>query len=189
MVRGESGWRTIKKPVLSPVAVGWAVMQKLLIDGVHREQMLSRRAWGGMYAAERGLRKQLGDDVADAVKNIHSVRERIAGMEEHEKARMESIRERESRLIADMKQRAERELQGFTRLHSELCAVLGVADGSSYHALAQAIDLLRDKVKRDKAFSRASDQLIRARRELDNAIASVAPPALPDVKAAEEAGR
>jgi hypothetical protein len=100
-------------------------------------------------------------------------------MEEHEKARIESIRERESRLIADMKQRAERELQGFTRLHSELCAVLGVADRSSYHALAQATDLLRDKVERDKAFSRASDQLIRARRELDNAIASVSAPVSP----------
>ena len=82
LLRGDTGWRAVKKPVLGAVVPGFDAMMKLLLDGLTRELRMYRPVLWNQYRMEQAIRKKFGADVATAVRDLGKLRSELVRMEE-----------------------------------------------------------------------------------------------------------
>lgn len=76
LVRSDKVWRAAKKPTLSPIQLPNHMMLKMLIDGVDRVKENQRPIWARDRINLYKYKKQLGDDVINAIRDIESARYR-----------------------------------------------------------------------------------------------------------------
>lgn len=92
VVRGDTGWRTLRRPTLSGALPGFTEMMKLVIDGVKRERSVSQTWRWDTYTAMRRMRQTLGEDVTLAVRDLQAARQKIALCEQQcEDARKQAV--------------------------------------------------------------------------------------------------
>lgn len=95
IVRHNKVWRHLKKPTLQSVeTLDHLAWMKLLIDGVSRERLANRRVVANEYRYMRAVRKKLGDEVADAVKDVSLAHHKAKRIVEMAEFRAEHIAER-----------------------------------------------------------------------------------------------
>lgn len=156
IVRGETGWRAVKKPTLSPVTIPQDALLKLLIDGVEREGPRHRAAsWDG---ATKAVRKAVGEDAARYVGDIDRARRDL-----------EYTRSQGERIVEAAHQEAARireEAAATNVARAELVAFLGLPAHAGKWEIERAIDRLRAESKEHPAQS----QLVRLTAVLQNAI-------------------
>lgn len=76
IVRSEKGWRHLRKPIVQGVSLKWELMQKLLIDGVHREGPMRRLKGFNQYSAQKKLAAEFGQEVVQVLNDIESAKNR-----------------------------------------------------------------------------------------------------------------
>ncbi|MEI7375655.1 hypothetical protein [Dickeya chrysanthemi] len=157
MVRGESGWRTLKGPTMSAVdnlpRDAWI---KLLIDGIKRESQRSelKARVGHIWATEKELSKRHGEEVARLVCDAYSSAERLRdAVANQEAARAAIFRETEE----ERKRRQESLDKAIGRLNDaqmELAETLGLPDGATIPQLTRAIYDARNRLAEDAEIQR-----------------------------------
>lgn len=143
LVRGEKGWRAVKKPVLSATVPPFNAMQKLLIDGLDREyRTRERQRWASWKADER-LKKQYGKDVTQVVSDLQRARKEVARLQ----ALAAQERAQTDRLREDAKKEGLRAIEIQQRhLDStieETRRALNLSDDASVWVIAQELRRLR----------------------------------------------
>ncbi|MBP2845414.1 hypothetical protein J8655_07985 [Dickeya oryzae] len=157
MVRGESGWRTLKGPTMSAVdnlpRDAWI---KLLIDGIKRESQRSelKARVGHIWATEKELSKRHGEEVARLVCDAYSSAERLRdAVANQEAVRAAIFRETEE----ERKRRQESLDKAIGRLNDaqmELAETLGLPDGATIPQLTRAIYDARNRLAEDAEIQR-----------------------------------
>lgn len=149
----ESGtWRRVKRAVSSPVEIPQHVLLKLLIDGVEREGP-KYRARSYEYTWHEKLRKKLGQDIADAVRDLDGVQSKIAYLQEQAGGIIER---------AESAAKGIREQANVNPLRDELCDVLKLERTASPRAIERAIAEMRRNLEEHPA--------ARAHREMTEAL-------------------
>lgn len=140
MVLGEKGWRAAKRPILQPAKVPYSAMLKLVIDGVEREGPRHRASrMVADHALMKRLARELGEDVALAVKDLDAARQRARSIEH---AATVTLANAEREAAAIKANASEREAEAAPKWR-ELLDVLGLAPDSSEGAVRRAIAKLR----------------------------------------------
>lgn len=108
MIRGDTGWRTVKRPTRQAVTIPEAACLKLLIDGVDREGGV-RLDVGRQWRADKLAAARFGRQIADCIRDASAVEERVrhakaeaAAIVEGARARAAREREREASQVADL---------------------------------------------------------------------------------------
>ena len=148
-VRGEKGWRTLRRPISAPVEIPVRVLLKLLIDGVGRTHRPYRVAQLSTHQTEKKLRRRYGDRVADILRD--------AGQAEYE---LKRSGERATRIVDDAQAAAERIRNGASDGLESLKGKLGLRDNATWASVLFEIN-------RRTAASDRDSELKRLRRGLE----------------------
>lgn len=125
ITRGDKGWRAVRRPVPQRLdTLPRDAWMKLLIDGVTRERTgpKVRERVISSWSLERTHRKQLGEDVCEAVKSLEGARARAEQMRLRADAELKDAREE----IRRQGEEAEPRLVELRALRAELCDLLGI---------------------------------------------------------------
>jgi hypothetical protein len=149
ILRGPSGWRYAKKPVLHQLTeLPWQAWIKLLLDGVERANGTRREAYFNQWSAEKKLRERFGDDVARMLSDLQGLPARYqAAMDEHE-LKLKTLKELRARVSAENQEVREQAREACSGNLAKLAVALGLpADAlvSDLNGRAnQVLRLLRD---------------------------------------------
>ena len=166
MVRGDTGWKSIKKPTLARVSVPWMGMQKLLIDGVTKARENCRPEWAKYYFHYAGIKKQLGQDVASAVNDLSYARELERASIHRVKTIERNAREEAKRILEMARDDAAKKNKAALKKWNALLSVLDLPEESSQWQVVSRLKELLDGLDVDK-------RLAAARTAVDQAAKSV----------------
>lgn len=139
IVRGEAGWRTLRRATLQSCQIPTEALLKLLIDGVKRAYNPEVRArYLIEYAAQNKIRRKFGDDVAEVLRDLRACEERIKWADEEAERRRKIADEYAKRRTSEASTEAE-------NLRRELARELGFGDDADWWLIRHAF---RDRVKR-----------------------------------------
>ncbi|MEL6859289.1 MAG: hypothetical protein AAFO74_12955 [Pseudomonadota bacterium] len=154
IVRGENGWRTLKREKPGTGRPGFQSMMKLVIDGIDRcvEKRAASPKVVNNWTVERSVRRDLGDEVADVVRDHLAAANRLkltkqsADADRAQAAEVLRAAKAEGRKVAQQyKETAERELE-ITRV--EAARALGLPENANWQDLRfRRRDLLRNLSK------------------------------------------
>ena len=172
IVRGPDGWRTQKAPTLRVTETltrnQW---QKLVIDGIDREvsrQMAARRgSVNHTFSAEKAVRKRYGESLGKALSDLNAAESSLRyrqSIAEQEKLRIEKARAAESENHRRQMDLAMREVNA---ARGELCAALGLPEGSSIGVISRCAKALADRLTADGEVRHLRSQMDVIRRALD----------------------
>lgn len=154
MVRGETGWRALKKPTFDPHPIPEKAMLKLLIDGLQREGLCQRKQHWTSYYRNQEFDKKFGAEAARWVSDSVRIKEKVAQAEKTCQTMLEKAHEQCEKIRA-------RALKDMPELWEKMVAVLGLEPGCNQYQIGGAIARL--KQKRDDtavhALKRVLDQL------------------------------
>jgi len=173
MVRSEKVWRTIKKPTLDTVQMPWIVMQKLLIDGVHQIKENQRPQWAKGYLSLQNMKKELGQDVYDAVRDIESAKNKAKEIESRTEFQKERILDEAKQIRETAIQMAEKKNRQALKMWNELLKILDLSEETSTW---QVQNKFRDKIaslKKDSKLLDAKRSIDQAMRHIEHALKSV----------------
>lgn len=128
MVRGDKGWRTVRKPTLQQLdTLPRAAWLKLVIDGAERAWAESAPRRASAWSLAHDERRRLAEDVAAAVQDIAAARAQV------EMSRAEAVRiiDRARNDAERIRQSARTEHAELTQLRADLCTALGLPEGTS----------------------------------------------------------
>lgn len=170
MVRGDVGWRPLKKPTLQTLDnLPLETWVKLLLDGIERHARINLlpereeliKNFLGVAAVKKKFGEQLGQLLND--------REQAAWYLANENRLM---REDADKLAKHRRQPPERPETANTELaaiRSELCAMLGVPDHCDTWVIRRAAQRQMDALRRDVEITRLQGLLGTVRQALDQA--------------------
>ena len=158
IVRGERGWRTVKAPI--PETVTWdrmldVTLLKLLFDGVEREHQARGYRAREIYWDVRKMAEELGEDVAEAVRDVRVVRGKVEATESH----IALLRENHER---EIETKVERAMERVAAREDRLRRSLDIGPDDS---IDEAISALGESALQD-------DRIEKLCRELDGAARS-----------------
>jgi hypothetical protein len=159
MVRSDAGWRAVKGPTLRTLPeIPVYCWVKLLIDGIDREAarrtVKARMAMWSTYAAEQGVRKRFGEQVAELVRRAVHSREMLEREISDAEAERETIRAGTHESLQWAAKQAEREAQYLNGELRELARQLGLPEDSGVGPLRAAIARARERLVGDKELER-----------------------------------
>ena len=174
MVRGETGWRTLRRAVPGICSIPEDALLKLLIDGIEREG--GRHRTKSYADAMRGVDrfcKKFGADAALWVKNRGEAEDRIR-----------TVEYTAERILEDAKRVAERERKGLDKLAPEqwgaLCEALGLPFTTNTWTVRDAVRKASDAAKgwaQPQALTQLKFDLERALRHVEDLTAATKPKA------------
>lgn len=139
MVRSEKGWRTAKKPTLKKVSIADDIWMRLLLRVHQRMETECRIRDFNRYKANQKIRQELGNDVADWLKNresaesdVRNLEIQIEALEKTLEAKRQEQRESLDRVSSEKK-----------RMFSELCQALGIEPTSNQWQIERSIRELK----------------------------------------------
>lgn len=164
IVRGESGWKTVKGPTLNPVLLPQAAMLKLLIDGP--KQMSTDRSKSARLAwiNHDKMLKKFGKRITDAIVNITNAEQEI----ERKKIYAKSIIDRahgDAELIRTM---AHKHAGDVDAIRLELCALLKIDTSSGWLTVVAAARRLRRQIDEALLYDDIVMEIRRSRAALDS---------------------
>jgi hypothetical protein len=141
MVRGETGWRTLRRAVPGVVSIPEDALLKLLIDGIEREGGRHRtRNYADAQAGVDRFCKKFGADAALWVKNRSEAEDRIR-----------TVEYTAERILSDAKHTAERERKELAKQAPELwralCEALGLEFTTNTWTVRDAVRKASDAAK------------------------------------------
>lgn len=165
MVRGEHGWRTLRRPTRESVQLPQMAVLKLLIDGCERARRakeIAPRSADAWVVAER-VRKVHGRRVAEILMDHERAEERLRGERNQHDAIIKSLR-------ATQQQVRERTQAERDEIAADLCKFLGLEEWNKF-AAARRVREMRQSLDADSRVQ-ISDQAVKnaegaIRRALD----------------------
>lgn len=160
----ETGtFKTVKGPTFRAVVLPQDALLKLLIDGVQRAHAPAREVWQNQYSAMKSIRKRLGDEVADFLRDKESSILRLQRMEEDMKAGQGKLSEinqtcsqREQQAFQRGSERAQSVIDAANGQHAQLCKTLGLSENAGQYEISNAISALRDGLNQSSEVRRLS---------------------------------
>lgn len=169
MVRKESGWTTLKGPIMRQLdnlpRDAWI---KLLMDGMTREverTQLKSRSYGSWFV-ERNLSKNHGEEVSRLVAQACLAKDRLASEIKYAEERAQIVRQES---IDEQKRREEnrrREEERLTDAQRDLAVLLGVDPDAPRYLLAGALERAVTRLTENEEISRMRRILDGMQREL-----------------------
>lgn len=169
MVRKESGWITLKGPIMRQLdnlpRDAWI---KLLMDGMTREverTQLKSRSYGSWFV-ERNLSKKHGEEVSRLVAQACLAKDRLASEIKYAEERAQTVRQES---IDEQKRREEnrrREEERLTDAQRDLAVLLGVDPDAPRYLLAGALERAVTRLTENEEISRMRRILDGMQREL-----------------------
>lgn len=169
MVRKESGWITLKGPIMRQLdnlpRDAWI---KLLMDGMTREverTQLKSRSYGSWFV-ERNLSKNHGEEVSRLVAQACLAKDRLASEIKYAEERAQIVRQES---IDEQKRREEnrrREEERLTDAQRDLAVLLGVDPDAPRYLLAGALERAVTRLTENEEISRMRRILDGMQREL-----------------------
>lgn len=152
MVRGESGWRSVRKPTLQQLReLPTTVWQKLLFDGIERSHRAAPPRLRNEYLARKRALEALGKEWELAVSNRgRALRELALETERLKEARektADEIRSVQDRHVRDAKESLE-------KLKREIAAIakaIGLPEDANVYQIGKAMRAMLNPDFRDKA--------------------------------------
>jgi len=173
IVRGESGWRVVKGPTLTPIANDlpkdfWI---KLVIDGVDRSLRAQRHHQGHEYRAQKEISEKYGEELGQAL----AVRDRA-------KCSLEYKTEQLKKQLGDIdiieyaeRQRSilEHDKQELEKLHRDLCESLGLPAGSHNWDIRRALDAQKSMLTKDGQVAKCQAAMRSALRDMEDQVKKI----------------
>jgi len=158
--RSDTGWRYAKKPKVNPVQnLPRDAWMKLLIDGVHRCQMIARdpqARQANPWKQEELARKMLGDELAKLMRDRqwakHSLEQDIEQLRKEREATAEARNAERQRQIGA----ANAELANIRAAIAIEARGLGLPDDASSYDVRQALQRLRPDADRQALIGAAA---------------------------------
>lgn len=170
MVRGENGWRAVKKPTLQRVTLGFKVMHKLLIDGIERERQMRALEYHRSRIDWRRIADDVGKDVAAAARDLDAARMMVAYHNE-DSVRIQEAAKAGAERIRDMaKKEADALRTEASDLVSELREILGLQPEASLFEVRQEFRRTMRLVECNPALTDARRAIDGLQRSLDRAM-------------------
>lgn len=141
IIRGEAGWKAIKKTIFDPRPLPEKALIKLLIDGVKREGQCQRHDFWTAHYRNEAFDKKFGLEAARWVSDAAGIKERV----EHANANIQKMYEKAEKQTERIREQAITDMPG---LWNQLCNVLGLQENAQTHEIHNAIHELR-KLKTD----------------------------------------
>lgn len=160
----ETGtFKTLKGPTFRAVSLPQDAMLKLLIDGVKRAHAPALEAWQREYALMQSLRKRLGNEVADFLRDKENARTRLKQADfqvSQKQARLAEIEQicskRESEAVERGQRRSEEMIATAKNHRHSLCQALNLSDNATEWSIYEAIQALRDGLQESAEVRRLS---------------------------------
>lgn len=165
MVRSDRGWRMARKPVGGTTRIPWQAMQKLLIDGMHREYRNIRAARGLLhrrFTEQETRQRVLGDELAQLVADRSVAKSRMENEIKAFRVRCDVAREDHNKAMA--------------ALHEEvrqIAEALGLGEHANASMCASALRRMRAAavpVEARRTVLRGVSTMKRALRELEDSL-------------------
>lgn len=174
MIRGDTGWRSVKGPTLKAVGNlprdAWI---KLIIDGIARlanepfDQM--RAQLTNQWKIEAALRERMGAAVADALQSRYLAENRFArATADLEKAAAVAEDERR-KIIESARDRAREETRIVDEARVHLAQAVGLEKDASPYEISAACRRAARRLDADEEIRRLRKQLETVKTALDNA--------------------
>ncbi|KLQ92476.1 MULTISPECIES: MmcB family DNA repair protein [Enterobacter cloacae complex] len=173
MVRKESGWHTLKGPMMRQLdnlpRDAWI---KLLMDGMTREverTQLKTRSYGSWFV-ERNLSKKHGEDIAKLVAQAYQAKDALVREIGYAEERAKTVRQES---IEEQKRREEnrrREEGRLTDAQRDLAMLLGVDPDAPRYTLANALESAVTRLTENEEISRMRRILGGMQRELSRGL-------------------
>lgn len=164
MVRGEKGWRAVKKPVLDTCEIDWVVARKLLIDGDRKradKTLPPHRRWNE-YLTTREHSKKWGERVARIIADSDAIEREVACRKEAMKRDGERARKNASTVRDD----ASRTMK---RVYERVAAILGCPVPTSDWECTRAVTAAMSRLDIDAHEDAAAELDAAASRTRDSA--------------------
>lgn len=170
MVRGETSWRSLKRPTLSKVDLPQKALLKLLIDGIDRNKERLRTREFSVYQENKALRQHHGDIVAKVVHNYHRALDDIERLESTVDASLKEAREYAEKIIQNARDQRDRLEETTAEGFEALRVALELPKGANRWSIALAARDFKASQSADERLARAKTALDEARNSLDMVI-------------------
>lgn len=155
-VRGDTGWRTLKKATPSPVELPRDTWLKLLIDGIEREGLKHRQLRYETWKQNDGFLKRYGHEAARFVADAASVQRTIDSAEYQAQCIIDRAKNESERIAKDCRLNA-------APLWAQLLQALDLPPEATVWTVRDAVTVLKNKAD-DSVNERAiGDIAMRAR--------------------------
>lgn len=166
ILRSEKGWHTAKAPTLQAVKLPQDTMMKLLIDGIERHTPERRGAFFQSFIDRKIASQILGQDVANAVRDLQGVRSRQLLIQSDIDRRLDVAKAQVEKRLSVADDVEKKCMQEVVAARAELAEILGVSDIKNRYQMTDAIDNLKSQLSKD-------DQITAIRRFIESTEASL----------------
>jgi hypothetical protein len=187
MIRGETGWRTVKGPTLSRVEnLPLEAWLKLFIDGFGRsgKPITARSADGWIHTTK--ARRILGEKIARLLADVAGAESWLNYELERLRDRREKAVEEQKKLEDEIRKRASLAAMEVDAARRELAMALGLDGDASTWEIQRAARAAANRLSTDGEVERLTRILVRVRSELAAAEKDLPPIACGDCGAGAE---
>lgn len=166
IVRGDGGWRAVKKATVQKITLPESALLKLLMDGIDRLQDNIGPRELNVWAAAAKIRKKYGDDVAAVVQNLHIAREHLSYMQDEYRRLNEKIDAEVRSASENARRKVEMEERHAAQNLCDLREALGAQPDTSPIDLTKMVRRLIEEAAADDRLNIALAKVKRAQAEM-----------------------
>ena len=180
MIRGENGWRTLKAPTMSRMPeIPGDVWLKLLMRGIEKEYKTVRSASIPVLNQYANDKRNFSKDVHTAITDLAQARYAVERAKKNAENILNQAKQQEMHIYEKAKEHVSKEREALAVVREELSKALGInlAERSWAWTARKEVQLLLDRLDRDKEISR----LTKALGEVQQTLSKQLDRLLPDV--------
>lgn len=142
MVRGESGWTTIKAPTLSPCKLSQDLLLKLLIDGLPRYAKQNAKEMRDKYTLIHGVRKKLGNEISEYLLNKEGCLTKLEVAKAECKAVRDGAQAKREEIQKEAIANLDKNLAYVNHEFKRLCDLFGITDRCHWKLSRKLVELV-----------------------------------------------
>lgn len=171
IVRKDAVWRYARRPTIQAVTMPFSACMKLLIDGVDRvsASQQPRPRTAELWREQKAVRQKFGEAVEIAARDLAGAQRTATAEKELRAYEYKRMQDDVASKREFMMAQAREQCVQYEAAKRDVCAWLGIPEGSSVWAVQRAVTSAKAACDIDARVEDAESRLTRARQAVDQA--------------------